>query len=54
LCSSLFFSSSCADEMKKKEEKKKIGRSKWVLVTLSGLHANDRWSMLAAFRILFH
>jgi len=51
-CALLFFSSSYADEMKKK--KKKIRRSKWVLVTLSGLRANDRWLMLADFRILFH
>jgi hypothetical protein len=47
-----FFSSTCADEMKKK--KKRIRRSKWVLVTLSGLRANNRWLMLADFRILFH
>ncbi len=51
-CALLFFSSTCANEMKKK--KKRIRRSKWVLVTLSGLRANDRWLMLADFRILFH
>jgi hypothetical protein len=52
-CALLFFYSSRADKIKKKKKKKKrIRRSKRVLVTLSGLRANDRWSMLPTFRIL--